>query len=66
MRGKCKVTPTNGETRQRTKFLLFPKCIDGTWRWFEVATYTEEFWRDYVNYEALDFECWSGVRWLSA
>jgi hypothetical protein len=43
--------PALGATRKVTKFLLFPKCMGGEWRWLERATWTQQyqmfFYEDY-------------------
>jgi hypothetical protein len=35
--------PSLGDTRIRRRFLWFPKCIGGEWRWFEYASWREVF-----------------------
>lgn len=37
MRWKQKPPIEVGRERVITKFLLFPRCIDGVWRWLEKA-----------------------------
>jgi len=56
-----------GARRIRTGFLLFPKCIQGQWRWLEYASW-EEIYKKY-KYRAP--ECpdtvayfWRAIKWL--
>jgi len=66
MRGKCKKKkhPKHGDVRVITKFLLFPKCINGEWRWLEWATFKEVHNHDYVNHEEPCWACWDGLSWV--
>lgn len=41
MRFKPKRLPSIGSTRVKSRFLLFPKQIDGECRWLEKATWSE-------------------------
>lgn len=33
----------SNRTRTITKFLFFPKKINGEWRWLEIATYKQKY-----------------------
>jgi hypothetical protein len=35
--------PKWGDRRMKTKFLLFPKCMRGEWRWLETAYWMQEY-----------------------
>lgn len=35
--------PKWGDRRIKTRFLLFPKCMGGEWRWLETATWIQEY-----------------------
>lgn len=43
MRWNAKPQPNDGDTRIRSKFLLFPKVIKGEWRWLELASYKQKY-----------------------
>ncbi len=43
MKWTQKPEPRLGDHRHRSGFLLFPKCIDNEWRWWERAEWTEQF-----------------------
>lgn len=43
-----------GDTRNTTKFLLFPLSINGEWRWLEKATYKQECVEE-MNYASMDY-----------
>ena len=43
--------------RMKTRFLLFPKCINGEWRWFEKAT-----WQEYYREPNL---LWTADYWIN-
>ena len=47
-----------GDKRIVTKFLLFPKSINGITRWLEVASWQERY--KYVQYECK----WIGIKWI--
>lgn len=65
MRWYSKPRPKYGDIRVKYKFLLFPKWIDGEWRWFERAAWTETFMREGVPYY-LEFcrGSWQATAWL--
>lgn len=42
-RKKLKPFPKNGDTREVTKFLWFPKTIDNETRWLERTTWIQEY-----------------------
>lgn len=48
MRFKCRI-PEDGDVRERTRFLLFPKWIDGEIRWLEKATWQESYLSNYTG-----------------
>ncbi len=49
-----------GDTRCKTRFLLFPKCIEGEWRWLVVATWHEEVVGGYLIGDLV----WAGQFWI--
>ena len=57
MRWKDK-TPHWDDERIITVFLLFPKCINGEWRWLEFA----KIYQIYMAYWTGD--CWEDIRWI--
>lgn len=57
MRRKCK-TPY---MRIRRAFLLFPKCLDGEWRWLEWAT-----WEELPSTDYLGCRWWLATHWLDS
>lgn len=53
-----------GTTRIRERFLLFPKCIDGEWRWLEHAVWCEELTTVMcVVLHTMNRNKWIAVRW---
>lgn len=50
-----------GATRVITRFLLFPRAIQGQVRWMELARIEQK--AVYENHEA--YGCWMDVRWLN-
>ncbi len=42
MRWRLQPPPKIGDTREVTKFLLWPKTIRGEWRWLERAKWQEK------------------------
>lgn len=38
-----KTHPKCGDKREVIKFLLFPKCMRGEWRWLEKASWTQQY-----------------------
>ena len=55
MRWKKEQEPIKGESRVVVKFLIFPKCLDNEWRWFEKCYITQ---KAYPGYES------GGTYWL--
>lgn len=48
-----------GDVQIITRFLLFPKCINGEWRWLEKASWRRLSTRDYnLN------DYWDDLYWL--
>jgi hypothetical protein len=39
----CLTAICEGETRHKRRFLFFPKTLSGETRWFEFATWREEY-----------------------
>lgn len=39
----------SGDRRSFRKFLLFPRCIQGMWRWLEYATIVQELVVDHIE-----------------
>ena len=60
MRKKDKQPIEEGTKRIVTKFLLFPKNIDGETRWLETATFEEV----YVVWSIDGGGVWQGIRWI--
>lgn len=65
MRWKCVLSPEKGDKRKKTKFLLFPICIDCEWRWLETVTIQQQFdgW-GYNNYECYESELWKNIKFI--
>ncbi len=55
---------SNGDTRIKHRFLLFPKKIKYEIRWLEFAKGEEKFSIGYHTYEDSIFDCWTVVRWI--
>ena len=49
--------PRPGDKRVKTRFLLFPKTINGERRWLETATWTEYLWAHW------DGSVWEDLCW---
>ena len=59
---------TTGDTRIKTRFLLFPKCINGIYRWLEIASFEQSY--DGCKYD-IDFWFidtylggWKNTQWV--
>lgn len=50
MQWTAKKRPELNDVRVKKKFLLFPKCLDGVWKWLEVAKVIQR----YSEYARLD------------
>ena len=50
--------PTNKETRVITRFLLFPKQINGEIRWLERASIKQEYSTNYAD------DGWHSTEWI--
>lgn len=69
MTWKAKQKPTVGCLRNKTRFLIFPKKIDGVWKWLEVATWVEKYKRHVyldevcgIPFEDYNFR-WTPIMW---
>lgn len=64
MRFKQKPLPNDGDTRIKTKFLLFPKKINGETRWLEKSSWEEvcEIYDNSPYY--MDIISWDAFRWI--
>jgi hypothetical protein len=58
--------PQIGDKRTLIKYLFFPKCLDGRWRWLEFAMIEQE----YTRWISIAPECrpipvvgWRDLRW---
>ena len=49
-----------GDKRLRTRFLLIPKKINGEWRWWETATWQQEYKRDNGAHDS-----WWSIHWVT-
>ena len=62
MRWRCIRTEKHeGELRIRRRWLLFPKCINDEWRWFELGEWEEKY---VIRIGELGFWGWEANRWL--
>ena len=61
MRWKTKESfyPKYGARRMVTKFLLFPKEMEGEWRWLETASWMKEY--RMFNYEDYSIGKWADM-----
>jgi hypothetical protein len=64
MRWPATERPKNGDIRTIDKFLFFPKCVNGEWRWLEKVIYQEVRDENYGNYDDWDCNKWSAFRWI--
>ncbi len=50
---KKKERPQEGDRRIVERILLFPKCLNGEWRWLEIAQIDQEYraWNDGVGFQ---------------
>lgn len=53
--------PRNWERRIVTRFLWFPVAIGNDWRWLEVASYEEEYFKS--NDSPIGF--WEKIKWCT-
>ena len=52
------------QTYKVTKFLLFPKCINGEFRWLEKATWTRKATYDYSTWVFCGrIYYWENIEW---
>lgn len=63
MRWNVRDSSNIGDKRIITKFLLFPKCLNGEWRWLEKASY-EQVYGNWCTSSDEDFNSWSDMRWI--
>ena len=62
MKWKARKELSVGDTRIKTRFLIFPKSINGEVRWFEKATYKQE---NITLYNKGDkWTDWSNIEWI--
>ena len=68
---KAEILPKIDDTRIITKFLLFPKCLSGTWKWLELAKIKQVFVKNKRGYD-IDFptiyiietNSWKDMEWI--
>lgn len=60
-----KTRPSSGSTRRVTKFLCFPKRIDGETRWLETATWEEEWGVPVFDEGYGPRGFWCATRWVN-
>jgi len=66
MRWKSKKSPEFEDILEKTKFLLFPRCINGEWRWWETATIRYEYKKaGYENVVGSEFLRWEAIAWVN-
>ena len=53
----------SGEKRQITEFIIFPKCLNGEWRWLEKATY-EQVVKPEFDYFGMYKYHWVSTKWI--
>ena len=65
MKWKCKLEPEIGDTRILIKFLIFPKCVDGEWRWLETASILQ-YWEgwNYANEDSYECQLWKSLQYV--
>lgn len=58
--------PELGDKRILTRFLLFPKAIEGETRWLETVSFEQEYIRDifWLGNERYMRKCWTDIRWV--
>jgi hypothetical protein len=66
MANKKSPGPKIGDQRVVVKFLFLPKCLDGQWRWLELADIIQEYeecsvYRDYAIIKTR----WRDVHWCN-
>ena len=61
---KFKPLPKDGETREITRFLWFPKCIDSEWRWLEKASW-EQYYLN-LSYASFLDRRWFDRKWVQS
>ena len=55
----------DGEIRTKSKFLWFPKHIDGDFRWFEYATWEDRYYSSYTtDGRPVSDGTWFAKRWI--
>ena len=54
--------PSSGDERTRSRFLLFPICINMEYRWLEHAEWVERY---SYSYALMGYRGWVPVRWLN-
>jgi hypothetical protein len=61
MRWKSRIQSLSNCTREVTKFLIFPKCLDGQWRWLEKTSYIQKGHECYTEGSIISY--WEDVHW---
>jgi len=68
MRINFNKSPKIGDKRIRTKFLLFPRIINGEFRWLEFANIKQELkaWKAMVpETSGIDVKGWRNIEWVN-
>lgn len=60
---KEKIEISEGATRIRKRFLLFPRNINGYWYWLESKWCTEQY-TYFFNSEGFSHEAWKVIEWI--
>lgn len=47
-----------------TKFLWFPKTINGETKWFKTASWQEQFVEEFDEFYDCFFWTWKSIKWL--
>jgi hypothetical protein len=57
--------PEKDARRVNCRFLFFPKCVDGQWRWWEYAYWTESYHPGEASFAEWISGYWEAKEWLS-
>lgn len=60
---KIKTRPDVGSERVVSRFLFFPLCLNGEYRWLEFAQVLQVWAEDYYNHPYPIFK-WCAVSWV--
>lgn len=67
---KYRPEPNLGASRSVRKYLIFPKCVNGQYRWLEMAVYEEQYVEVYYpsrhSPRLIQYKTWAPRRWLSS